>query len=810
MNTLRRVLRCASKGDANLVVVSGEPGIGKSRLLSEFRSILELEGARCQSVSMQPHDANRPMGAFVDLVPALLQMPGALGCSPESMNALKRLVGERAPDRWDIKARLELEAAEFRTITAIGDLCDSIAAESPLVLILEDVHFLDQFSIGALSSLISSRASARVLLLVSTREPRTLLRAIRHADRVHHLPMRPLTPEATNALIDDIVAPKPATDSHVRTRLAETAHGNPLFAVSLASQYRETGDQSSVPSTLTESLARRLEPLSNAALSVLSTCIALGKHCTTDRLIRALDIAPVVLLETIAELADAGLLDSRAEHVSPAHPLIGEVLANVVLPAMRNVVDFRVAGVFERDAQVGGSPAHWWEAGTRWRAAGDAERALGAFRQCAKHAIDIGRPADAAHILSEALAIPASEIAMIDGARELMMAADLSAEGTLVLRGQQILQKLSVPSAHDELELTGRRASCVATQVPEGLLDATRDCLRAVSATPEHRVRAAIWGLKGADHVGTADAMTALIEAEMPRSLLDQVSASIRLEFELLLRSAKDDRQGAAKLACELLAASAGEPAVGRIPIQHNCGVAFLLAGNTAAAIESWEAAFETATSLRSPSQQVRTALLIAGAYADLYEDGLWDLWLSRAAEAEISAAGIVNNFELPVLQICRWFVTGNLAEIETLLRKGDEEGWFIVGRTRQHWGAAFNMLLRIRKVLPTSVDEAAARATFANRDQSMSGVRDFEIAVAGAALGRRHRTEAVGRIQQYLECERRTQRPLDRQLSETIRELDGEAGVGDKLAFLRTQALTSFATCSPRQREYMSSSKPS
>jgi len=709
-------------------------------------------------------------------------MPGALGCSPDSMNALKRLVGDRAHDRLDSAARLELEAVEFRTITAIGDLCESIASESPLVLLLEDVHFLDQFSIGALSSLISSRASASVVVLVSTREPRPLLRAIRHSDRVHHLPIRPLTPEATNALIDDLVASNSAPDPGIRIRLAEAAHGNPLFAVSLASQYRETGDQSAVPSTLTELLARRLEPLSNTALSVLSTCIALGKHCTTDRLLRALDIAPVVLLETIGELTDAGLLDSRSEHVSPAHPLIGEVLANVLLPAMRNIVNFRVAGVFERDAQLGGSPAHWWEAGTRWREAGEAERALVAFRQCAKHAIDIGRPADAAHMLSEALAIPASETAMIEAARELMTAADLSAEGTLVLRGQQILRRFSVPGAHDELELAGRRASCVATQVPDGLLDATRECLRAALATPEHRIQAAIWGLKGADHVGTADAMAALIETEMPQSALDQVSRTTRLEFELLLRSAKDDRQGAARLASELLAASKSETPVCRIPIQHNCGVAFLLAGNTAAAIESWEAAFETATSLRSPSQQVRTALLIAGVYADLYEDGLWDLWLSRATEAEISAAGIVNNFELPVLQICRWFVAGNLVEIEALLRKGNEEGWFVIGRTRQHWGFAFNMFLRIRKGSSRSEDEAAARAIFANRDRSISGVRDFEIAVAGAALGRRHRNEAIGRVHQYLECERRTQRPLDRQLSETIRELEGEVLVSDPL----------------------------
>ena len=197
---------------------------------------------------------------------------------------------------------------------------------------------------------------------------------------------------------------------------------------------------------------------------------------------------------------------------------------------MRAIIDFRVAEIFQTDAGLSGSPALWWEAGIRWRDAGESDRAIRAFIECARHATQIGRPSDAAHILDAALDLSASDEAMIAAARELIIAADRSGEPNLVLRAQHVLHCAGVPSKHDD-------SSGVAARVlyryadSRGTLELTRRCLCATDATPEHRVSAAIVGLKGADLAGNGDKVAEMIEEVMPHSALNGVTEVVRLSL---------------------------------------------------------------------------------------------------------------------------------------------------------------------------------------------------------------------------------------------------------------------------------------
>jgi len=572
-----------------------------------------------------------------------------------------------------------------------------------------------------------------------------------------------------NALIRDILAP--SVSEETRLRLLEAANGNPLFALSLANHYRHAGDGCGNPSTLVELLSRRLDPVSNVALGVLATCIALGKHCTADRLIRAVGITPIALMDALAELAELGLVDVNSEHPSPAHPLIAEVVTTRLLPAMRSVVNLRVAEVLENDARSLRSPACWWDAGNRWRDAGEPERALAAFRECARHAVEIGRAADAARILSEALALPASERSMLEAAKEMVTAADLSSDTRLVLRGQSILAKGNTADEHDEFELAARRAVVRDSQLPDRVFEMTLRCLRATNATAEHRVLAATLGLKSI-HVAQCTEVARLIVEQVSELDLNEVEDVIRLEFSLLAHATLNDWENSARTAEQLMHAAAGKRPARRLLIYHNCGIALILAGRPHAAIGALQEAFSAACLARSPSQQIRVASLVAGVYADLFDDENMDIWICRAAEASTRAGGPVEPFDLIVIQICRSFIRQTVVETEKLLSQERERGHFAGSPVRERWGKAFSLLADARAGTTSAAHERAARELVQTPNNVAPGLRDFEIAAAAANLAVRDKAGALQVIRNYLTSERVGPQLIDRFLAETMREL--------------------------------------
>ncbi|MDQ6827599.1 MAG: AAA family ATPase, partial [Gemmatimonadota bacterium] len=131
--TLNRALDAAMTGEGSAHLVWGEPGIGKTRLVMEFAKAAEFRGARVVKTKCQSHDESRTMSLFVDMVPQLLGMPGALGCAPETMQYLKRLTDHRPPDDGLAEpSDPELRAASLRR--AIADLLDAVSSEGPLLL----------------------------------------------------------------------------------------------------------------------------------------------------------------------------------------------------------------------------------------------------------------------------------------------------------------------------------------------------------------------------------------------------------------------------------------------------------------------------------------------------------------------------------------------------------------------------------------------------------------------------------------------------------------------------------------------------
>lgn len=94
LTELTMSMRRARWHDGSAVMVHGPSGIGKSRLVSELAKVAQIEGYREVSIECRETDIQRPLSVFLEALPELLSTPGALGCSPESMTVLKRLVGD--------------------------------------------------------------------------------------------------------------------------------------------------------------------------------------------------------------------------------------------------------------------------------------------------------------------------------------------------------------------------------------------------------------------------------------------------------------------------------------------------------------------------------------------------------------------------------------------------------------------------------------------------------------------------------------------------------------------------------------------
>src|SRR5690348_9946131 len=88
MRILSTAGAAARSGTQQTVLVWGEPGIGKTRLLTEYKTLACLQGAFAYQATCRPHDVFRPLGILSDVVNLLLQAPGALGCEPEGRELL--------------------------------------------------------------------------------------------------------------------------------------------------------------------------------------------------------------------------------------------------------------------------------------------------------------------------------------------------------------------------------------------------------------------------------------------------------------------------------------------------------------------------------------------------------------------------------------------------------------------------------------------------------------------------------------------------------------------------------------------------
>jgi DNA-binding CsgD family transcriptional regulator len=325
-------LERAAAGSVRVVLIEGEPGIGKSRILE---AALKRAGERGFDVFIGRADEVERARPFGPLAEALDCRPGA---EPRRAEIAHLLRGEMAAGRVPIEPTRD-PGLQFRVVDDFVDLVEELALGSPVALGLEDLHWADP------STLLTVRSLARRLTYVPlavfltlrpaprTRNLEQLLDALIH-DGACQLALGPLESRIVTELVAELVAAEPGT-----ALLEEVAGaaGNPLFVTELVRALGEEGAielidgraelrEISLPPSLRLTILRRLSFLDDSTLETLRVASVLGSAFSLSDVATVLGRSTTSVLGPVREAVRAGVLEEREARLHFRHDLIREAI----------------------------------------------------------------------------------------------------------------------------------------------------------------------------------------------------------------------------------------------------------------------------------------------------------------------------------------------------------------------------------------------------------------------------------------------------------------------------------------------------
>src|SRR5262245_9208772 len=366
MTILHALLAQVEEGRGQVVGVVGEPGLGKSRLVYEFRRSwgrrrLAYRAGRCLS-----YGSTTPYLPVLDLLRHCCGVTDTDG--PEDITTkIHRGLQEvdMVPEMWapvflhllglgegtNPLAMLSSEARKARILTAFTQMCLNGSRQLPIILEIEDLHWIDPSSDECLAALVERIVGAPLLVIVTYRpgyRPAWIDRSY-----VTQVALQPLTSQDSLRVVQAVL-PTVAPSTPLVPQLLAKADGNPFFLEELARTVVEQGADApspTVPDTVQAVLLARIDRLPATAKRLLQTAAVIGKDVPVPLLQALTEVPEEAIHRDLGNLQAAEFLYETYAPTAPVytfkHVLTQEVAYQSLVQRVRQQYHAHIAQVLE-------------------------------------------------------------------------------------------------------------------------------------------------------------------------------------------------------------------------------------------------------------------------------------------------------------------------------------------------------------------------------------------------------------------------------------------------------------------------------
>ncbi|MGZ5398452.1 MAG: ATP-binding protein [Nocardioides sp.] len=384
------------------VLLAGDAGVGKTRLLTEVRDRLAADGWRVVAGHcLDLGDSALPYLPFSEILGRLsAELPEVVAAVAGRHPILARLLPGRRTLTGEAGDGSAIERSAL--FDAVRALLDEAAAEGPLLVVVEDTHWADQ-STRELLTFLFARDAGPMSLVVSYRADdlhrrHPLRRHLAEWSRVggvRRLALAPLSDAAVHELIDELVPGGLGVDETLD--IVDRAEGNAFFVEELTSAAAGPGRW--VPSELADVLLVRLDRLDDQARQVVRVASVAGRKVSHELLAAASGLTGAALDEGLRQAVEMNVLVPDGDRYAFRHALLGEAVYDDLLPGERVRLHEGFATALREGAATGTAA----ELARHSRLAHDLETALHASIRAGHEAFAVGGPDEAVHHYDQAL-----------------------------------------------------------------------------------------------------------------------------------------------------------------------------------------------------------------------------------------------------------------------------------------------------------------------------------------------------------------------------------------------------------------------